>query len=73
MAGSATDYVNPSITRMTPRTSRELKLPVAKDVRLHAILAKVSSLILLFLSTAMPAKIPATAWLRLKPAPERRP
>ena len=61
MAGSATDYVKPRSTLIMARTSRELKLPVAKDVKLHAILAMESSLILLVLSTAIPAKIPAIA------------
>jgi len=61
MAGSATDYVNPRRNLMTPRMIRELNEPVAIEVKLHATQAPVSSLILLVLSTAIPAKIPATA------------
>ena len=71
--GSHADYVTPSMNLIIASTAKELKVPVANDVKLHPIHAAIIILFLLTLSAAIPHMIPAIEKDREKHAPDNNP
>lgn len=71
--GSQADWVTPSMNLIAAITAKELKVPVAKDVKLQPKHAMVIISFLLYLSAAIPQIIPAIENDKEKHAPDKRP
>ena len=71
--GSVAAWATPKPNLMMARTTRELMLPVAMEVRLHTMQQSANIRLRFILSAALPKYRPAAPLAREKAGPERSP